>query len=300
MKLENLILRTPLIPFHGNCTGGAAIYLKPENLQRLGSYKIRGIVSVVNNLSAHRLKDGLAVASAGNMAQAAAYVAGKMSIPCKVYVPHSVPDVKKNKIRSLGADMVEMPYDDVWGMVRGDFVLKDKSNFIHPALNYYLRKGYASIAHEIIRDMPTADAVVIPFGVGGLSLGVGMALKKLKPNISIITCEPETAAPLKASLGLRRATIIQRESSFVDAIGTPEVLPAVYKRLAPILSDSITVPIAQIKEAAKDLLVNHKLLCEGAAACGLAAAVNLGSTGRYQKIVCLLTGGNISPDFVLA
>lgn len=298
-ELENLVLRTPLIrdrQYDDLCA--TEIYMKPENLQIFGCYKIRGILSVIAYADPVALRKGIATASAGNMAQAVAYVARILNIPCTIFMPASAPDVKKEMVVKLGARVIEMSYEHVWGMVRGDVQPQDEGIFIHPALNESLRKGYAAIAHEIIADLQDIEAVVIPFGVGGLSIGVGMEMKKLKPTVSIYTCEPETAAPLNESLKCGHAVSINRKPSFVDAIGTPEVLPEVYKLLVPIIEDSIVVPLEEIEQAVRNLLLQQKLLCEGAAACAYAASLKLSKTGKHKKIACILSGGNISPGIL--
>lgn len=296
MNLTKLTLRAPLLPVIKLDDGEPVIYLKPENLQRFGSYKIRGIISVIANAKPELLMKGLSAASAGNMAQAVAYVAGILKIPCTIYMPESAPEVKKEMVLKLGARIIEMSYEQVWGMVRGDIQPSEEGIFIHPALNESLRKGYSAIAHEIMADLPDVDAVVIPFGVGGLTLGIGMEMKKLRPGVSIYTCEPETAAPLKMSLVCGQASSVERIPSFVDAIGTPEVLPHVFNLLEPIIEDSIVVPMKEIEQGLKELLMRQKLLCEGAAACAYAAALRLSATTNHKKIVCILSGGNISPD----
>ena len=294
LNLEKLIIRTQLIPFHtADLDIQSQIFLKPENLQIFGSYKIRGIVSVLKESDLHFLQSGLAAASAGNMAQAIAFSAQQLKIPCRIYVPTSAPQTKMLAIQKLGAEIIRLHYEDVWKIVRGDIELPDDRIFIHPALNASLLKGYSIIAHEIIEDMPDADAVVIPFGVGGLSLGIGNAMHQIKPHLAIYTCEPETASPLKTSLQLGKPICVHRIPSFVDAIGTPEVLPQVFNQLAPIVKDSLVISLNDIKQALRNLYFNNKLVCEGAAACSLAAAIQLAKLGKYQKIVCILSGGNI-------
>lgn len=294
--LKKIIIRTPLIPFYNDATESfkAQLYLKPENLQIFGSYKIRGIANVIEESDPVVLRNGLSAASAGNMAQAVAYAAQKMNIPCRIFIPDSAPDVKKERIMQLGAQLIELPYQTIWQMVKENPSHPGNIGvFVHPAYHSSLLKGYSVIAHEIIEDMPDVDAVVIPFGVGGLSIGVGTAIYRLKPDVAIYACEPDTAAPLKKSLRLGKPSSVQRIPSFVDAIGTPEVLPGVYKLLAPILEDSIVVSLAEIKNSLKLLLMANKLLCEGAAACSAAAAIQLAEMGKHKKIVCILTGGNL-------
>lgn len=299
-QIKKHIIRTPLLPFLEDKRCNSRIFLKPENLQIFGSYKIRGVAQVIEDADRNILKGGLSAASAGNMAQVVAYAAQCLSIPCKLYIPDSAPHVKKESVRNLGAEIIELPYQTIWQMVTEDCSHDPETGiFIHPASNSSLLKGYASIAQEIIEDMPDVEAVVIPFGVGGLSIGVGTALRQLKPDVALFTCEPETAAPLKKSLQDGTPCSINRLQSFVDAIGTPEVLPFVFDSLKSLISDSIVVDLVSIKQMIHMLLQGNKLLCEGAAACAAAASVQLASQSEYKKIVCILSGGNISSELSL-
>lgn len=299
INLEKLIIKTPLISFHNaDLDIKSRIFLKPENLQMFGSYKIRGIVSVLKEIEPAILQKGLCAASAGNMAQAIAFSAQQLKISSRIYVPESAPQTKLMAIQKLGAEIVKMPYEDVWKIVRGDIKLADDRIFIHPALNPSLLNGYAKIADEIIDEVPDLDAIVIPFGVGGLSLGISNAILQHNPSIAIYTCEPETAQPFKKSLKLAKPSSVNRIPSFVDAIGTPEVLPHVFHQLAPLVKDSLVISLDDIKQALKHLYSHHKLVCEGAASCSLAAAIQLAKLGGYQKIACILSGGNID-DAVL-
>lgn len=299
IDLEKMIIRTPLIPYNSsNITPNYTIYLKPENLQKFGSYKIRGIASVVKKSDASLLCKGLSAASAGNMGQSIAFVAQQLNIPCYIYVPETTPDVKKESIKKLGANLIELPFDEIWGIVRGDIRPPFDGIFIHPVFCEALLTGYESIANEIIEDLPDLDAIIIPFGVGGLSTAVGRVIHKYNPNIAIYTCEPTTAAPLNASLKLGEPAQVNRIPSFVDAIGTPEVLPAVFELLSPIIRGALAVELNDIKQAMYDLLINNKLLCEGGAACSVAATRLVAEWSHHRKIVCLLTGGNLSKDIL--
>mgnify|MGYP002403139936 CR=1 FL=1 len=135
VELEKLIVRTPLIPFEmQNLVSKTRIYLKPENLQLFGSYKIRGVVSAIKESEPRQLLLGVAAASAGNLAQAVAFAALKLGIPCKIFIPESAPPIKKQMVRRLGAELVELPYQKVWEIVRGGIVLPHAGLFIHPAL----------------------------------------------------------------------------------------------------------------------------------------------------------------------
>jgi threonine dehydratase len=296
IDLNQLIIRTPLLSFNGD--DESQIYLKPENLQRFGSYKIRGIVSVIKNSDPLLLSKGLSAASAGNMGQAIAFVAKQLAIPCHIYVPETAPSIKKDSIKKLGATLHEKPFETIWKIVRGDITPSTEGIFIHPVFSAALLAGYEAIAYEIIEDLPELDAIIIPFGVGGLSIAISRIMHRYNPNLAIYTCEPETAAPMYNSLRLGKATSVSRAASFVDAIGSPEVLSSVFQQLFPFLTDSIVVSLEDAKQAVKSLLFNNKLLCEGAAACSVAAGLTISREKKHRKVVCLLTGGNLAEDIV--
>ncbi|WP_028389541.1 pyridoxal-phosphate dependent enzyme [Legionella fairfieldensis] len=296
IALNQLVIRTPLLSF--NEIEESQIYLKPENLQQFGSYKIRGVVSVIKNSEPLLLSKGLSAASAGNMGQAIAFVARQLAIPCHIYVPDTTPQIKKDRIKKSGANLHEKPFEAIWQIVRGDISPSTESIFIHPVFSEALLAGYEAIAYEIIEDLPDLDAIIIPFGVGGLSIAISRVIHQYNPKIAIYTCEPETAAPMYNSLRQGKPTSVSRIVSFVDAIGTPEVLPAVFQQLSPFLTDSIVVNLESVKQAVRTLLFNNKLLCEGASACSLAAGLNILKEKKHRKIVCLLTGGNLAGELL--
>ncbi|MBI1860555.1 MAG: pyridoxal-phosphate dependent enzyme [Deltaproteobacteria bacterium] len=289
--LDQLIHRTPLIPFRGD----SQILLKAENLQPLGSYKIRGVANVMRK-NALQLRSGISAASAGNMAQALALGATTLQVPCRIYLPDTAPEVKKQAIRDLGAELTELPYTEVWKLVNLEAEPPSNTFFVHPALCEDLTEGYGQIAAEILEEQPDVQAVVVPFGVGGLLLGIARALRRLGSGAKIYAVEPETASPLFHSLKNGRPTKIQRRPSFIDAIGTPEVIRPVFDEVRGIVKDSIVVTLEETRTALKTLLLSHKLLCEGSAAAALAAGLRLRKKGHDHLIACILTGGNIAPD----
>jgi threonine dehydratase len=294
MDFQKHVLRTPLIPYRADeLSLKERIFLKPENLQIFGSYKIRGVVSVVDSADPHALKKGLVTASAGNMAQAVAFVARELRIPCRIYVPESAPEAKKSVIRGLGAEMIEKPFAEIWEIVQRGSVVGEEGIFIHPAFTEALVTGYGSIVDEVIEDLPDFDAMVVPFGVGGLSLGITRRIKSRHPSASIFVAEPETAAPMRFSLAQKKASAVERRSSFIDAIGTPEVLRPVFEELSPVIAGSIVVQVKEAEAAVSKLFRSHRIVVEGAAACSLAAAERLARESESKKIVCLLSGGNI-------
>lgn len=289
-------LRTPLIPLRSSDPEiEGRIFMKAENLQLFGSYKIRGVAAVIERATPDELQNGLHAVSAGNMAQAVAFAARQRGLKCRIDVPDSAPEIKKNAIRELGAELREKPFQEIWKLINGETAPADPGLFIHPSLNANLLLGYGSIADELVSDLPDVEAVVIPFGLGGLSLGLARRLRELRPLIAIYLVEPETAHPFKISLQNGCASKVDRRPSFVDAIGTPEVLSQVFQSLFPFVQDSLVVDLSTVRAAIRYLHQRHKLVCEGAGAASLAAALPLAKAKRHKKIACILSGGNLDP-----
>ncbi len=291
--LTKYITRTPLISYDEN------IFLKPENLQIFGSYKIRGIATAINAANPDQLKKGLVTISAGNMAQAVAFASKELGVSCTIYIPDSAPEVKKMAVKKMGAEVIELPFLEIWNMVKSNDARIYEGLLIHPVFTPGIQKGYGNIATEIIEDCSDVDAIVVPFGVGGLTSGICREIRELKPNVAIYTCEPTTASPFYAALLAGRPVVTQRHPSFIDAIGTPEVLDQVYDFLKDKIDGSVLVTPEEAMDSVKELLLKHKLLCEGAAGASLSAARKLALTGKHRKIACILSGGNIAPEKIL-
>lgn len=286
-----MIVRTPLVAFDSR------ISIKAESLQPFGSYKIRGVLEAVRRADPEILRFGLLAASAGNLAQPVAGIARERGLYCRIFLPETAPPVKKGAIRALGAEVVELPFAEVWAMVQDPRRAPGPGLFFHPVRTPGLTEGYGTIVDEILADAPDTDAIVVPYGVGGLSLGVARRVRELGARVDVYTCEPETAAPMIASLRERRPARVDRRGSFVDAIGTPEVLPEVYDTLVPLLKGGIEVSLPEVRKAMHILLFEKKLVSEGAGAAALAGALQLDerSGGKYRRIVGILSGGNITP-----
>lgn len=300
MDLERFLIRTPLLPFDSNDNVlNGRIFLKPENLQVLGSYKIHGVTSFFKNTDWHHLERGVAAISAGNMGQSIAFFAKQLGIPCTIYVPESAPQIKKNRIKDLNAHVTELPFSELWHYVMHPPFSDEGPLLVHPIFTPSLLMGYERIAYEIMTDLPDMDAIVIPIGLGGLAIALSRVVKKLMPCVDIFLCETESMPTFKRALEHGMPVKITPQSSFVDAIGTPEILPTVYSQLAPVVKDSEVVTMQQVRQALKLALYTNKILCEGAAACSLAAAMSIAKRSmHYKKIVCILTGGNLPPSYL--
>lgn len=295
LNLDNILIRTPLLSLDADDTAlQGRIFLKPENLQPLGSYKIHGVNSFFKQANPEDLKRGVAALSAGNMGQSMAYFARQLGIPCTVYVPETAPAIKKNRIKLLNAEVKELPFDALWQFVTNPPSTLEGALLIHPIFTPSLLMGYEQIAYEVLQDLPDLDALVIPIGLGGLAIALSRVLKKINPKVDIFLCETENAPTFKKALTRGAPIKIIPKPSFVDAIGTPEALPEVYRQLAPLIKDSEVATLEHIEHALKMVLLNHKILCEGAAACSVAAAISIAKRStHYKKIVCILTGGNM-------
>ena len=284
-------IRTPLIRLHTNTR--PEIYLKLENLQPIGSFKIRGAANAIASLDKDALSSGVVTASAGNMAQGVAWFARKLGIPCTVIAPASAPDAKMNAVERLGGRVLKVTFDDWWRAFEQRSFPGVHGTFIHAFDDPKVMAGNGTIALEILEDLPDPDAVVVPWGGGGLSCGIASALKALNPRCKIFAAEVETAAPLTASLRNGEPTQVEHKLSFVDGIGAKGVFPQMFERAQTLLDGSLVASLEEIANAIRVLALNVHVIAEGAGACPLACALT--NQAGEGKIVCIVSGGNINP-----
>jgi threonine dehydratase len=289
-RIRESALRTPLIPL--NVTDAPArIFLKLENLQPIGSFKIRGASNAMAAAPAAALARGVYTASAGNMAQGVAWNAQRMSIPCTVVVPDHAPQTKLDAITRLGARVVKVSFDRWWQVLVERAYPEIEGVFIHPVSDPLVMAGNGTIGLEILEDLPPVDCVIAPYGGGGLSTGIASAVRALKPDVKVFACEADTAAPLSASLAAGHPQAFNYIPSFVDGMGGKSVLPEMWPLARDILDGSLVVSLAEIASALKLLVERNRVVAEGAGAAPVAAAMN-GSAGT-GTIVCVVSGGNI-------
>lgn len=287
-------LRTPLVRLPTD-SDGPEVYLKLETLQPIGSFKLRGAYNAVRRLSPAELANGVWTVSAGNAAQGVAFAARRAGIRCSVLVMDTAPATKLRAIERLGATIVTAPYDECWRAVEAHHSDRMAGHLVHPFDNDDFISGNGTIALEIVEDLPDVDAVVAPLGGGGLLAGVAIGLKSLRPDSRVYAAEPETAAPLAASLAAGQASRFERwATSFVDGAGGRSVLESMW----PLLRDAVTASVVvSLDDAARAMtLVAERLhvIAEGAAACAVAAAVSPEMKARgHRRIVAVVSGGNI-------
>lgn len=288
---STLVTRTPLLAL------GPNVYGKAESLQTRGSYKIRGVVRALEEMPPEELARGVATVSAGNLGQSLAYVAQALEIPCTVFVSDSAPEVKKSAIRSFGARLIELPFAEIWMLASRPKESHDGMKFVHPGFDRGLQRGYGSLGAEILEDLPDVEVLVIPYGLGGLTLGVARRVREIKPGIRIYACEIEGAAPLQHALSGARSPLRFRKSKLVDAIGSPEVIPEIFDEVAPLLEGCLVVTEEETASAMR-LLHQQGLVVEGAAAVAYAAARKLSESKPEMKICCILSGRNIDREMI--
>lgn len=290
-RIAGSALRTPLVRLEVEDTRGE-IYLKLENLQPIGSFKIRGAANVMGLADPKELARGVYTASAGNMAQGVAWNARRLGVPCTSVVPETAPEGKLAAIRRLGADYVKVPFDEWWQVMSdgGYEPLADRL-FIHPFLDPAVMAGNATIGLEILEDLPDTDAVIVPFGGGGLSCGIASAVRALRPEARVFASEVETAAPLAASLAAGRRVEAPYAPSFVDGIGSKALVESIWPLARSLLAGSLVVSVEQAAIAVRLLVERNHVVAEGAGATSVAAALTGGAGAG--KVACVVSGGNI-------
>jgi threonine dehydratase len=290
-RIAGVAVRTPLVRLHVE-DAPAEIYLKLENLQPVNSFKIRGATNAVRLAPAADLAKGLVTASAGNMAQGVAWAARSLGVPATIVVPEQTPQAKLAAIERLGGRVLKRPYDEWWQVIvdgRADGI---EGLFVHPVQDPGVMAGNGTIGLEILEDLPDPDAVVIPYGGGGLTAGIASAVKALRPQTQIITAEPEGGAGLAAALTAGRPVSIGFRPSFVDGAGSRRVLDSMWPLVQPLVDDAAAIPVAKAAAAIRTLAERARVIAEGAGA--LAPAAALSGRAGHGKVVCVVSGGNLN------
>jgi threonine dehydratase len=290
-RIAGAAIRTPLVRLGAN-DAPAEIYLKLETLQPINSFKIRGATNAIRSAPEGERAQGLVTASAGNMAQGVAWAARELGLSATIAVPEHAPEAKLAAIERLGGRIVKLPYDEWWNVIITHRIDGVQGLFIHPVDDEGVMAGNGTIGLEILEDLPDPDAVVIPYGGGGLTVGIASAVRALRPGTKIYTAEPETGAALVAALKAGGPETVEYEASFVDGAGSRRVLDPMWPRVMPLVDDAFAVPIPDAAAAIRTMAERVRVIAEGAGA--LAAAVALSGRAGSGKVVCVVSGGNIN------
>lgn len=288
-RIRGFAIRTPLVRLGRE--EAPEVWLKLENLQPIGSFKIRGAANAMLQLGRERLAKGVLTASAGNMAQGVAYCARQMGIPATVVAPETAPRTKLDAITRLGARLIQAPFAEWWQCFADRAWPGVEAAFIHAFDDPEVQAGNGTIALELLEDLPGLQAVVVPWGGGGLACGIAAVLRELAPRVKVYAAEVETAAPLAASLAAGALREVNYQPSFVDGIGSKSVFPGMFALAQKLLAGSLVVSRAEAAAAMKRAAERNRVILEGAAACAVAAAIS-GRAGA-GPVVAIASGGNI-------
>jgi threonine dehydratase len=267
----------------------AEIYLKLENLQPIGSFKIRGAYNAARQ--AKDVSAGLVTASAGNMAQGVAWAARELGVPCTVIAPDHAPETKVAAIERLGGRVIKLPFAEWWTVIEESRYEGVDGVFLHPVENEDVMAGNGTIGLEILEDLPDPDAVLVPWGGGGLLTGIASAVKALRPETKVYGCEIETAAPLNATLEAGEPREVEYQTTFVDGAGAKALLPKMWALAKPLLDGAHVASLDETAAAIRLMAERARVIAEGAGA--LAPAAALSGRAGGGKIVCIVSGGNI-------
>ena len=300
-RIAGNAVRTPLLHL-APVAGEPDIWLKLENLQPIGSFKIRGAANALLQLSRSELARGVYTASAGNMAQGVAWCARDAGVPCVVVVPDTAPRAKLDAIEKLGARLVQVPSERWWRVIVERQFDSIEGHFVHPVSDPAVIAGNATIGLEILEDLPDVAAVLVPYGGGGLSCGIASALLASESRAAVFACEPETAAPVTASFIAGAPRAIEYRPSFVDGIGGRSMLEEMWPLASQLLAGACVVSLEEVAAAIRILATRGRTVAEGAGAASLAVALSgrpaTGARGAPVPIpagpvVCVVSGGNL-------
>ena len=288
-RIADAVARTPLLRLDAEAP--CEVWVKLECLQPIGSFKLRGALSAVRAASRAELVGGVVTASAGNMAQGVAWAAREAGVRARIVAPENAPRTKLDAVERLGGEVIAVPHEVWWQtMVDRGYPGVD-GLFVHPVEDDAVMAGNGTIGLELCEELEAFDAVVVPWGGGGLTTGIASAVKALRPGTRVVAAEPDTAAPLAASVAAGGPVEIDYRPSFVDGAGGRALLPTMWDRSHGLVDAAVAVPLDEIAAATRLLAARGRVVAEGAGALALAAALR-GDAGE-GRVVCIVSGGNI-------
>ena len=305
VRLQGVVRHTPLLPFSEPEADGTQLYLKPENLQAVGSFKIRGASNRLLSLTADERRRGVIAYSSGNHAQGVARAAQRLGIKAVIVMPTNSPQVKVAATRGYGAEVVLYdPAAEKREDVAARLMQASPYVLVPPFNDPYIIAGQGTVGLEIFQDLPLVDLVLVPVGGGGLISGLAVALKTLRPEVKIIGVEPELAADAQASLRSGHIVSLPAADTFrtlADGVRTLQVGELTFAHMKRYVDDIVTVSELEIRAAARRLLTEARLLAEPTAALPLAAYLyHRAELPPARQTVAVITGGNIDPAVLVS
>jgi threonine dehydratase len=289
-RLDGLCMLTPLVACDA-APAGKTVRLKLENLQSIGSFKIRPIGNAVLARAPADLAAGIYTTSTGNSALGVAFMARRLGIPATAVVPANAPEAKLEKLRRLGTRIDMRPVEDWWRAIRMGSLEGQQGVYIDAVRDPASLAGDATIGVEILAQAPDTEAILIPFGGGGLACGIACAVRAIRPDVKIIACELTSAHPLEAAFRAGAPAETPHEPGFVSGVGFGTVLPEMWPLLKSLIDGVITVSLDEVAAAIRMMIARNRIVAEGAGAVSVAAALS----GRYaeREVCAVVSGGNI-------
>jgi threonine dehydratase len=302
-RLQNVAIRTPLIEFRHGDSGPRRLFLKPENQQPIGAFKLRGAYNKIASLSEGERKRGVITYSSGNHGQGVAYAARALGVKAVVVMPDNAPAIKREATAALGAEIVFVGPGSMERQLKAEELAARCGYIVVPPYNdEKIIAGQGTIGLEILEDLPEVEAVFVPVGGGGMISGVATAIKLSKPSVKIIGVEPEVAADAQASL--RAGKIVQFPAAEVsrtmaDGLRTQSIGPINFEHIRRYVDDIVTVTENEIREAVRLLAENPNTLAEPSGAVATAGFLFRGEQLPQTKLnAAIISGGNIDPKIL--
>lgn len=284
--------RTPLWRLETEVPG-LTLHLKLENLQPLGSFKIRAAANALRSADPATLRAGVVAPSAGNFGLGLALAARQLGVPVTIVAPDTAAQAKTDALAALGARVVRIPFPAWWEVLTSRRFEGAEGRFFHPVAETAVVAGNATIGAELVEDLDRFDAVVVPYGGGGLISGIGSVMRRLRPGVRMVAAEAETARPVAAALAAGAPTPVPHTPSFVDGIGSGMVLAEMWPLVRETVDAAAEASLSEIAAAIRLLATRCKVVAEGAGAAAVAAA--LAGRAGTGDIVCIVSGGNLDP-----
>jgi len=272
--------------------------LKLENLQPIGSFKTRPIANAVLSKNRGELSAGLYTTSSGNSGLGVAWMARRLGVSATAVVPGNAPQAKLEKLRQLGTHIETLSNEDWWRAIQSGKLADQRGVYIDAVRDPASLAGDATIGVEILEQWPEVEAILVPFGGGGIACGIGCAVRALNPAVKVIACELASAHPLQSAFAAGRPILTAHDAGFVSGIGYGQVLPEMWPLARSLIDEVVTVTLAQVARAIKLLAENNRVVAEGAGAVSVAAAL----AGQYSpaKVCAVVSGGNIDNEVFAA